>query len=113
MRQCGFVLGGCFNPKHAKKPKLNVPACTEVVSGPWSIYSCKTSMHNDCCLVIKDQRGDRLKVSCEHHACKEKCPVMVNSKCAGDFTCTHVESIQSAAAPLSQHFSIPGFQEYI
>lgn len=58
--QCGFVLGGSFTPRHVKKPKLDVPACTEVVSGPWSIYSCKTSTHDDRCLVIKDQRDGRL-----------------------------------------------------
>ena len=112
MCQCGFVLGGSFTPRHVKKPKLDVPACTEVVSGPWSIYSCQTSTHDDRCLVIKDQRDGRLNVSCEHHDCKQKRAVMVNSSCSSDFTCPHVESIQSAAAPLSQHSSIPGLQEY-
>ena len=41
------IKGGTFIPKNPKKPKMNIPLCTSVIVGPWSVYSYKTSNHDD------------------------------------------------------------------
>ena len=66
---------------------MDIPLCTSVIVGPWSVYSCKTSNHDDRCLVIKDCRYDSPSTICLHHLCKQARAVMVNSSSSSLFTC--------------------------
>ena len=78
---------------------MDIPLCSSIVVGPWSVYSCKTSTHDDRCLVIKDLTKDRPSVVCLSQKCKETRAVMVNSNASDLFTCEHIKSIESAVNP--------------
>lgn len=109
---CGLLLGGTFIPKHPKRPKLDIPLSSCVVLGPWSVYSCKTSTHDDRCLVIKDLTNDRPSVVCLNQKCKETRAVMVNSNASDLFICEHIKTIESAVNLGNQFLAIPNVQEY-
>ena len=106
------IKGGTFIPKNPKKPKMNIPLCTSVIVGPWSVYSYKTSNHDDWCLVIKDSRYDSPGTICLHHLCKQARAVMVNSSLSSLFTCEHVKTIESAVQPEKRYFDFPDLQGY-
>ena len=91
---------------------MDIPLCSSVVVGPWSVYSCKTSNHDDRCLVIKDCRHESPSTICLHHLCKQACAVMVNSSSSSLFTCEHVKTIESAVQPEKRYFDLPDLQGY-
>ena len=91
---------------------MDIPLSTSVVVGLWSVYSCKTSNHDDRCLVIKDCRSDSPSTICLHHLCKQARAVMVNSSSYSLFTCEHVKTIESAVQPQKQYFDFPDLQGY-
>ena len=109
---CGLLLGGTFIPKHLKRPKLDIPLSSCVVLGPWSVFSCKTSTHDDRCLVIKDTTKDRPSVVCLNQKRKETRAVMVNSNASDLFICEHIKTIESAANLGNQFLALPNLQGY-
>ena len=50
---------------------MDISLCTSVIVGPWSIYSCKTSNHDDS-LVIKDCRYDSPSTIFAYTTCANK-----------------------------------------
>ena len=84
---------------------------SSVVLGPWSVYSCKTSTHDDRCLVIKDLTKHSPSVVCLNRQCKETRAVMVNSNASDQFICEHLKTIESAN-PGKQFSCIPNLQGY-
>ena len=91
---------------------MDIPFSTSVIVGPWSVYSCKTSNHDDRCLVIKDCRYDSPSTICLHHLCKQARAVRVNSSSSSLFTCEHVKNIESAVQPEKRYFDFPDLQGY-
>ena len=91
---------------------MDIPLCSSVVVGPWSVYSCKTSNLNDRCLVIKDCRHESPSTICLHHLCKQARAVMMNSSSSSLFTCEHVKTIESAVQPEKRYFDLPDLQGY-
>ena len=91
---------------------MEIPLCTSVTVGPWSFYSCKTSNHDDRCLVIKDCRYDSPSTICLHNLCKQARAVRVNSSSSSLFTCEHVKTIESAVQPEKRYFDLPDLQGY-
>ena len=91
---------------------MDIPFSTSVIVGPWSVYSCKTSNHDDRCLVIKDCRSDSPSTICLHHLCKQARAVLVNSSSYSLFTCEHVKTIESAVQPQKRYFDFPDLQGY-
>ena len=89
---------------------MDIPLCTAVIVGPRSVYSCKTSNHDDRCLVIKDCRYDSPSTICLHHLSKQACAVMVYSSSSSLFTCEHVKTIESAVQPEKRYFDFPYLQ---
>ena len=107
-----MFLGGTFVPKNYKRPKVDIPVCSEVVCGLLNIYSCKTSTRDDRCLVIKDERDGTTSVICENHYCKETRAVMVNSNSLDLFKCDHIACLKSASPRMRQYFSMTSLDEY-
>ena len=91
---------------------MDIPLCTSVIVGPWSIYSCKTSNHDDRCLVIKDCRYDSPSTIWLHLLCKQARALMVNSSSSSLFKCEHVKTIASAVQPEKRYFDFPDLQGY-
>ena len=92
---CNNELGGSYIPKKKKRPL--VPKCTLVVqTGKACIYSANTSMHDDWCLVIKQD----ISLMCHHNICKQKRAIHINSQKVEDFNCSHLEKIQECTTPL-------------
>ena len=91
---------------------MDIPLSSSVVLGPWSVFSCKTSTHDDRCLVIKDLRKYRPSVICFNQKCKETRAVMVNSNASGLFSCEHIKTIESAANLGNQFSAIPNLEGY-
>ena len=89
---------------------MDIPLCTSVIVGPWSIYSCKTSNHDDRCLVIKDCRYDSPSTICLHDLCKQARAVMMNSSSSSLFTYEHVKTTASAVQPEKRYFDFPDLQ---
>ena len=107
-----FIWEALLFPKIPRNPKKDIPLCTSVTVGPWSFYLCKTSNHDDRCLVIKDYRYDSPSTICLHHRCKQDRAVRVNSSSSSLFTCQHVKTIESAVQPEKRYFDFPDLQWY-
>ena len=112
MYQLCILFGRHFYSPKSQETQMDIPLCTSVIAGPWSVYSCKTSNHDDRCLVIKDCRYDSPGTICLHHLCKQARAVMVNSSFSSLFTCEHVKTIESAVQPEKRYFDFPDLQGY-
>ena len=62
-----------------------------------SINSTNTSMHDDRCLVIKQEKS----LMCHNNICKQKRAIHINSQNVENCNCNHLEKIQECTTPLN------------
>ena len=98
--------------RNPKKPKLEILLCCAVVIGSCSVYSCKTSTHDDRGLVVRDEREGETNVICLHSNCKQACAVMVNGNNAGEFRCPHTDSLNSPSMPTESYLHLCNLEQY-
>ena len=100
---CNYELGGSYVSQ--KKPRPFVPKCTlvEQPSEGLSVYSVKTSTHDDRCIVVCEEALSM----CQHHLCKQNRAIHINSQKVANFSCQHLDTTRDCTTPLQVFNMIP------